>query len=346
MFSVIITTYNLEGHVIDCLLSILPQLSANDELIVIDDCSTDRTVELAKSLLNEYPKVNSSCFSNHKNRGPSYSRNMGLLRAKMDRIMFIDGDDTVSPNLFSELSSIVSRNEQCDYIVSGLKTIYINEEIHFVRNRPRRVTTDQMLETNKTLKKYIIEYHQIPYDRFDFTHCWGRLYSRKILLKHGITFNEKINQAEDSLFNFDYLAHSSYLYFSSQSDYYQHVQIDKGLSAQLGTSSQYLRIMTRTAFAIFKRTSKYCLFPNSRIKKEVMRQFIAQILSLGLYRNYFNQNRDYDLNRLVEIMNTPHNKYFNYLKYKRNNSVIFFFLLRTNNLLTYLRLKKALKWVY
>lgn len=318
----------------------MPQLSETDELIVIDDCSNDRTLEVTKSLLANYPRVISACFSNQQNKGPSYSRNKGLMKAKMDRVMFVDGDDTVSPNLFFELKSIIRRNEKCDYIAAGLKTISTNKDSHYVRIRTRHVTTDQVLKTNETLKKYVPEYHRVPYDRFDFTHCWGRLYSRKILVEHGINFDEDINQAEDILFNFDYLAHSHYLYFSSHAYYHQHISHNARLSAQLGTNSKYLQTMTRTAFRIFNRTSKYCQFQSSRVKKQRMRQFIAQLLSLGLYRTYFVNKPYYNLKRLQTIMTAPQSKYFNYLKYQRNNSILFFLILYTDTLQIYLRLKK------
>ncbi|MDX8380850.1 MAG: glycosyltransferase family 2 protein [Ghiorsea sp.] len=89
MISVCIATYNGGKYIKEQLLSILPQLSRGDEVIISDDHSTDNTLEIIKDFKDERIKV----FSNTKEKG--YSRNFenALEKAKGDIIFLSDQDD-------------------------------------------------------------------------------------------------------------------------------------------------------------------------------------------------------------------------------------------------------------
>lgn len=94
MVSVIITTYNSENSIIECLTSIENQ-NESIEVLIYDDKSTDRTTEL----INEYFEQNST-FTNKflevgdKNfGGPARGRNWGIEKAEGDFIAFLDADD-------------------------------------------------------------------------------------------------------------------------------------------------------------------------------------------------------------------------------------------------------------
>lgn len=90
-FSVILTTYNGEGSVIDTIESILNQRGRRDmfeiELVVVDDCSTDRTRELLVE--NEIPFLSTERNSG----GPNAGRNIGLGKCTGDYICIVDHDD-------------------------------------------------------------------------------------------------------------------------------------------------------------------------------------------------------------------------------------------------------------
>ncbi|MBK7891747.1 MAG: glycosyltransferase family 2 protein [Bdellovibrionales bacterium] len=93
--SVIVPTYNLEDCLAACLESVLGQTSPADEIIVVDDGSTDRTVEIAES----YPvKV-----LRQKNSGPAAARNRGVREARGEWVAFLDGDDEWMPTKIEKL---------------------------------------------------------------------------------------------------------------------------------------------------------------------------------------------------------------------------------------------------
>jgi glycosyltransferase involved in cell wall biosynthesis len=93
--SIIIPTYNVDKYIEQCLSSLLPQVGKNVEVIIIDDCSTDRTKEKIDKMINKYNRP-VKFIRLSKNSGVSFARNMGLSLASGDYITFIDGDDAVS----------------------------------------------------------------------------------------------------------------------------------------------------------------------------------------------------------------------------------------------------------
>lgn len=92
MISAVVLTKNEEKNIVDCIES----LSFCDEVIVIDDNSEDRTVELAK---REEAKV----FTKDLNEDFAAQRNFGLTCAKGDWVLFVDADERVTPQLVSSI---------------------------------------------------------------------------------------------------------------------------------------------------------------------------------------------------------------------------------------------------
>lgn len=94
--SVIMPLYNAEQYVKKAIGSILQQSYKDFELLIIDDCSTDNTLEVVSSIKN--PKI--KIVSNEKNKGIAYSRNKGLDLAESEYIALMDDDDLTVSNRF------------------------------------------------------------------------------------------------------------------------------------------------------------------------------------------------------------------------------------------------------
>lgn len=97
MVSVIVLTRNEEKNIVDCLESI----KWCTEIIVVDDNSEDRTVEIAK-------KMGAEVFTHSLNFDFSAQRNFGLEKAKNDWALFVDADERVSEDLRDEISYLIS----------------------------------------------------------------------------------------------------------------------------------------------------------------------------------------------------------------------------------------------
>lgn len=101
LISIITPVYNAESYIKQSIDSVLLQTYPNWELILIDDCSTDNSINIIYPYLSD-PRI--KLFQNNVNQGPALSRNRGLDNAKGDYITFLDADDFwLSERLESQL---------------------------------------------------------------------------------------------------------------------------------------------------------------------------------------------------------------------------------------------------
>ena len=100
LFSIVIPVYNSEKYLRNCIGSCLAQTFSDFEVVVINDGSKDAS----KDILTEYTKKTDKIHVYHfENAGVSVSRRRGISLANGKYIIFVDSDDTISPNLLENL---------------------------------------------------------------------------------------------------------------------------------------------------------------------------------------------------------------------------------------------------
>ena len=115
-FSVIIPVYNVEQYIEECINSILPIRKAALEIIIIDDCSPDKSVDIIQKKFRNEDRITIVCLK--ENKGLSGARNEGIKRAKGEYIIFIDSDDLVEPSALETLCELTLK-ESPDVTTSG-----------------------------------------------------------------------------------------------------------------------------------------------------------------------------------------------------------------------------------
>ncbi len=121
--SIIVPVYNLEKYLVRCLDSLLNQdLNETEyEIICINDGSTDGSGELLADFQEKKPTIS---VYKQENKGVAAARNVGLKKAKGDYILFVDGDDSLYPNVLGTLyENALSNNLDLLY----LQIDYYNE---------------------------------------------------------------------------------------------------------------------------------------------------------------------------------------------------------------------------
>ena len=101
MISVIITCYNLQDYIERCITSIVNQTYSNLEIIIVNDCSTDDSLEVITRLSKLDNRLR--LINNPENYGAGKSRKIGINLASGKYIALIDGDDYISPGFLQEL---------------------------------------------------------------------------------------------------------------------------------------------------------------------------------------------------------------------------------------------------
>lgn len=114
-FSIVIPCFNASKTIRRAVQSCIGQSFTQFEIIIIDDASSDDTLEVVASLIKENPNFQIKIIQLEKNSGPAKCRNIGLLEAKGDFIAFLDSDDSWVKNKL-EVCYYWIRKLDCDFI--------------------------------------------------------------------------------------------------------------------------------------------------------------------------------------------------------------------------------------
>ena len=123
--SVIVPMYNVSAFLKTTVDSILAQTYTNFELLLIDDCSSDSTLEIARSFSD--PRI--QIIENKKNQGAGSTRNRGIELAKTTYIAFCDADDIMMSNRLEEQFNFMELHKDIDMCGSFLKQVNEKGEV-------------------------------------------------------------------------------------------------------------------------------------------------------------------------------------------------------------------------
>ncbi|MEV7887735.1 bifunctional glycosyltransferase/CDP-glycerol:glycerophosphate glycerophosphotransferase [Streptomyces sp. NPDC002817] len=114
-FSVIVPAYQVQAYLHECLDSVLSQSCPDLELIAVDDCSPDACGAIVDEFAARDPRVRPVHLA--ENRGPGGARNAGLAAATGDYLVFLDGDDTLTPDALRAVADRLKETGDPDVLV-------------------------------------------------------------------------------------------------------------------------------------------------------------------------------------------------------------------------------------
>lgn len=177
MISVIIPVFNAVGYLDRCLQSILNQTFKNIEIILVDDGSTDSSLEICYMYKEKYNNIK---VYSQKNSGQGIARNIGLLKAKGNYISFIDSDDYIDKNMYRCMLDLAIFNS-ADVVVCGHEKVY--DENKLTLNCDEYINKYEILsDKNEMIKDYLL-------NNISSYSC-DKLFKRELLIKNNIRFPE------------------------------------------------------------------------------------------------------------------------------------------------------------
>ena len=118
LVSIIIPVYNVASYLDECLNSVINQTYNNLEIILIDDGSTDDSLEICNLFAKKDKRIK---VLHQDNAGVSSARNRGLNIITGKYVLFIDSDDKIESNMVEILERIIDRNDKIDAVFCGYK---------------------------------------------------------------------------------------------------------------------------------------------------------------------------------------------------------------------------------
>lgn len=247
--SVVVPVYNVEKYLAPCLESILSQSFGDFEIIVVEDCSTDDSLRIAKKFAAAGERI--TLVRQRENMGLSAARNRGIDLARGKYVTFIDSDDWLGEDFFADLVQAAEATDA--QIVSMGYTEYGAEESGGGKPRERKIP---LTVRPIRLSPNVTDRLRMMIDMKLSAIACAKLFRRDFLLRHGLRF-EKI-KSEDILFHFAALYHAenyvvipqtSYFYRQTASSITRGANLDKAKQAvetvflMLGFADEYMRSM-------------------------------------------------------------------------------------------------------
>jgi len=203
--SIIIPVYNASAFVKECLDSVIAQTMTDGvECILIDDCSTDNTLDKIQSIINGNVNVNGNFFllRQERNQGPSAARNRGVREAKGEYVFFLDADDTITPDCIESLYGLAKQYD-ADYVQGRYESeIKDNKDnrnntniktIELLNSSTLEPSIPAVLTDRREIKRLLLNHNKIQFTPHN------RLVRRQMIIDNDLFFNEQIKVREDFL---------------------------------------------------------------------------------------------------------------------------------------------------
>ena len=184
LITVIIPIYNVEKHLKKCISSVLMQNFIDFELILINDGSTDNSLQIAKEFAENHNRIK---LATKLNGGVSSARNLGLQIAVGKWIYFLDADDFLNDTVFKNIETLLSDNDNNDMVLGNYSCVDSEHELMYTTNN---------YKFSKRGEDVVLDYglwkHKIVMGAY--------LVKKSLLLKYNLFFNESAKYAEDTEF--------------------------------------------------------------------------------------------------------------------------------------------------
>lgn len=195
-FSIIIPVFNVESYLSECLQSVIDQDLTEFEIICIEDCSNDTSKVILQSFAKRDNRI--VVVQHEKNQGVGTARNSGMGQATGKYILFLDGDDFLTPNILGNIYQMLKQDKL--EILQFAHEIKIEVEIaqEYCGKYNRVVRKNKNLWNSEIMNGSDYFLYVQENQRF----CgmvWSYVFQRQFLSDHRFLF-EKLTAHEDGIF--------------------------------------------------------------------------------------------------------------------------------------------------
>jgi glycosyltransferase involved in cell wall biosynthesis len=177
--------FNVEKYIEKCIESVLNQTYTNFELIIINDGSTDKSVQVIQKF-NDARII----LIDKINTGVSDSRNRGIDVAKGSLVCFVDSDDFIDENYFEDI--IFNFQNDVDLLVYNYYIDNLDNQEVFLSQKQIK-----LIDYDKSNPESVLP---------NLGYLWNKVYKLQLIKKNKIVFKKNISIYEDIIFNTEYLA--------------------------------------------------------------------------------------------------------------------------------------------
>lgn len=222
--SIIVPVYNVAPWIEGCIRSILSQTRQDFELILVDDCGTDNSMQIAENTIKAYDGAEVVIIHHEHNKGLSAARNTGIKAANGKYLLFVDSDDRLLP---TAVELLLGKAEQtnAEMVVGAIQMGGTASGLWSVNYSSEECIGKENIISNYLKQKW-------------YSMAWNKLILADFLRNNRLFFNEQLKIHEDGFWNFQCYCHTEHVAFVHEPTYvYQvrenSIQTDKNLQKHL-----------------------------------------------------------------------------------------------------------------
>lgn len=186
--SIIIPIYNVASYVEACLQSVFNQTYQNIEILLVDDCGTDDSMDIVTNLIKGYDgNFEIKVLHHPQNKGLSAARNTGIKAASGEYIYFLDSDDTIPHDGINNLAKKVFEHPNVSFVIGNIQTIGY-KTYHYP------LLSKEYINNNNDIMADYLQF------KWNVMAC-NKLINKKFFILHNLYFTEGIYH-EDLDFSF------------------------------------------------------------------------------------------------------------------------------------------------
>jgi glycosyltransferase involved in cell wall biosynthesis len=211
-FSIVMPVYGVEPYIADAVGDILNQSFENWELILVDDCTKDASIQIAETVIGDDPRI--KIVKHDRNQGLSAARNTGMAHSFGSYLWIPDPDDRYDPALlalaFESLSS-----HAADLFIFGHTYDYYDEKETFLY-QDILALDPAFYPQQSDLRMQVLALEQ----KTHLGYVWNKFYRLDHIVTQQLSFRDEVPLIEDILFNLDYLENISTMTICAATPYH------------------------------------------------------------------------------------------------------------------------------
>ena len=314
--SVIITAYNVENFISQCLDSVINNYLKEIEIICIDDCSVDGTYDILKS----YSKIDNRIIliRNDSNKGQSRSINIGLDLAKGEYVYFLDSDDYIANNFLYELYNTGIKYKADIIHSSNVVELFYDEKLktdYKIKNNEKIINWKKQSQDLEGYIEFSIKDLNIGKKEYVDISPWNKIVKLSFIRKHNLYWTY-IPNLKDHINDFNFFYKLFYnnpkMAYNHNVEYFHRFRNNSFMSSTNNDINRIIAVIER-----MKDLFEYCN------KKDIeLTQYITPRIFCGLLYNFnimdnkkeiYDYIRDYiktlSITKNINIFDEDYNKF-------------------------------------
>lgn len=200
MISVIVPIFNVENYLDECLKSIINQTYKDIEILCIDDCTLDNSINTVKKYMRMDSRIR--LINHEENRGLGGARNTGIQEARGEYIAFVDSDDVLDLSMLEKCYKAITTYD-VDAVVCAVRRFCDNQEI-------ASLSTFHYMLSPKSRIYFVADHKERLIDIWPSAP--NKLYKASIIKEFACHYPERVLY-EDHFFYYSYFSHVRAFYY-------------------------------------------------------------------------------------------------------------------------------------